>query len=468
VFLGRSPGGRPVAVKVVRPELADDPAFRRRFAAEVAAARRVGGFYTAQVVDADTDAARPWLATAYIPGPSLHQAVAEYGPLPAASAAALGGGLAEGLAAVHAKGLVHRDLKPANVILAEDGPRLIDFGIARALDATSYTHTHTVLGTAAFMSPEQARADRVGPPSDVFSLGCVLTFAATGRSPFGAGPAHAVAFRVVHEPPDLAGLPAALAEVVAACLAKGPDDRPSVGAVMARLAPPGPAAERWLPADLTAAITLRRTAVLGPDTPAPAASDAVPDPAPAAPDAARTELAARFAGDVRALIARRRAAAPAGPAPKPPRDPARRRSAQPPPGPAPARDASGGGNDVVGWLLAGAAVVAVFVIAPAWSEYAEASASRAACDEAFDLIAAFERDHPQAGGSTGDDPAAEAAGMRLAADLLAVAEDAPDYNVSVTIHNLAVSAQAGNGPADPFWASDYAPIVESCGAVDTG
>ncbi|TMR17481.1 DUF4328 domain-containing protein [Nonomuraea turkmeniaca] len=267
VFLGRSPGGRLVAVKVVRPELADNVDFRRRFASEVEAARKVGGFYTAQVVDADTDADPPWLATAYIPGPSLRQAIDDHGPLPAESVAVLGAGLAEGLAAVHACEVVHRDLKPANVILAEDGPRLIDFGIARALDATSHTQTSAVLGTAAFMSPEQATGQMVGPASDVFSLGCVLAFAATGRGPFGEGPVHAVVFRVVHADPDLTGVPASLAGLVAACLAKDPAARPDLEQVLAHLAAlaspgAGPVQGRWLPEALTQVIAARRTLAL--------------------------------------------------------------------------------------------------------------------------------------------------------------------------------------------------------------
>jgi hypothetical protein len=263
VFLGRSPGGRMVAVKVVRPELAEDAEFLRRFATEATAARRVGGFYTAQVVDADPEGSPPWLATAYIPGPSLHQAVTAHGPLPLASVAVLGAGLAEGLAAVHASGVVHRDLKPANVILAEDGPRLIDFGIARALDATSHTRTSTVLGTAAFMSPEQAKGEEAGPASDVFSLGCVLAYAATGRSPFGEGPVHAVVYRVVHTPPDLAGLPPELADLVGSCLAKDPGARPAVAAVLDRLAAlgEGTGPGRWLPEELTQVVTERRTLV---------------------------------------------------------------------------------------------------------------------------------------------------------------------------------------------------------------
>jgi len=189
VYLGRSRSGRPVAVKLVRPELADDAGFRSRFALEVEAARRVGGFYTAQVVDADPDDDPPWLVTAYIPGPSLQQAVEEHGPLPVEAITVLGAGLAEGLAAIHTCGLVHRDFKPSNVILAEDGPRVIDFGIARALDATSHTLSRVVVGTPSFMSPEQARGHEIGRPSDVFSLGLVLAFATTGHSPFGTGPA---------------------------------------------------------------------------------------------------------------------------------------------------------------------------------------------------------------------------------------------------------------------------------------
>ncbi|MDA2811218.1 protein kinase [Nocardiopsis sp. RSe5-2] len=267
VFLGRSRSGRLVAVKAVRPELANDAAFRRRFATEVSAARRVGGFYTAQVVDAAPDAEPPWMATAFVPGPSLHQAVTDHGPLPPASVAVLGAGLAEGLAAVHACEVVHRDLKPANVILAEDGPRLIDFGIARALDTTSQTQTSTVLGTASFMSPEQARAQEVGPPSDVFSLGCVLAYAATGRSPFGDGPSHAIAYRIVHESPDLEGIPAHLAELVGSCLAKDPDHRPDLEQILDGLTAPALGADDtgqggWLPQDLTEVVTRRRTLAL--------------------------------------------------------------------------------------------------------------------------------------------------------------------------------------------------------------
>ncbi len=189
VYLGRSAGGRLVAVKVIRPELAGEPGFRARFAREVAAARNVSGLFTALVVDADADGPVPWLATAYVPGPSLAEAVEAYGPLPAGSVLTLAAGLAEGLAAIHAAGVVHRDLKPSNVMLADDGPRVIDFGISRAMEASVLTQSGTVMGSPGFMSPEQAEGGVVGPPSDVFSLGSVLTFAATGEGPFGEGSA---------------------------------------------------------------------------------------------------------------------------------------------------------------------------------------------------------------------------------------------------------------------------------------
>jgi hypothetical protein len=236
VYLGRSRGGRPVAVKVVHPWLAADAVFRRRFATEVEAAGRVGGFHTAQVVDADPGGSPPWLVTAYIPGPSLQARVDEHGPLPPGAVAELGAALAEGLAAIHACGLVHRDLKPSNVILGADGPRVIDFGIARARDATSHTPSRVAVGTPAFMSPEQAAGRQVGPASDVFSLGSVLVFAATGRSPFGGGRPEEVMYRVIRGKPVLDGLPADLRELVGACLSKDPRRRPSVETVLRRLA----------------------------------------------------------------------------------------------------------------------------------------------------------------------------------------------------------------------------------------
>lgn len=187
VFLGLSAGGWLVAVKVVKDDLAEDPEFRARFRREVAAARSVSGLFTASVVDADTDAPVPWLATAYVPGLPLADVVRDHGPLPPASVLALAAGLAEGLAAIHSAGVVHRDLKPSNVLLAEDGPRVIDFGISRATEASAVTRTGLVFGSPGFMSPEQAEGREVGPPSDVFSLGAVLAFAAAGEGPFGNG-----------------------------------------------------------------------------------------------------------------------------------------------------------------------------------------------------------------------------------------------------------------------------------------
>ncbi|WPW31618.1 protein kinase [Streptomyces atratus] len=236
VFLGRSPGGRTVAVKVVRQELAEDVQFRLRFKREVEAARRVGGFYTAQVVDADTEAVPPWLVTSYIPGPSLREAVVECGPFSSEALAALGAGLAEGLKAIHECGVVHRDLKPGNVILADDGPRVIDFGIARALDATSQLTRTGAIGTPAYMSPEQIRGQEAGPASDVFCLAAVLAYAATGKGPFGDGPTEAVIYRVVHDEPDLSRIPADLAPLVAAGLAKAPDERPGITEFLGRCA----------------------------------------------------------------------------------------------------------------------------------------------------------------------------------------------------------------------------------------
>ena len=187
VFLGMSRGGRPVAVKAIRAELAADPGFRTRFGREVAAARRVSGMYTAMVVDADVDGPVAWLATAYVPGPSLAEAVDSHGPLPEVSLLALAAGLAESLNAIHAAGVVHRDLKPSNVLLAEDGPRVIDFGISRAAESTALTQTGLVVGSPGFMSPEQAIGGAIGPPSDIFNLGAVLAFAATGEGPLVQG-----------------------------------------------------------------------------------------------------------------------------------------------------------------------------------------------------------------------------------------------------------------------------------------
>ncbi len=253
VFLGRSAGGRLVAVKVIRTELAGEPGFRARFAREVAAARKVSGLFTALVVDADVAGPLPWLATAYVAGPSLAEAVDGQGPLPVASVLTLAAGLAEGLEGIHAAGVVHRDLKPSNVLLADDGPRVIDFGISRAAEASVLTQFGTVMGTAGFMSPEQAEGGEVGPPSDVFSLGAVLTFAATGEGPFGTGSAPALVYRVVHSQPDIGHLPAEIRPLVERCLNNDPSQRPTTADLLAELGAAELAAD-WLPAPLAAAL----------------------------------------------------------------------------------------------------------------------------------------------------------------------------------------------------------------------
>ncbi|WP_331772668.1 serine/threonine-protein kinase (plasmid) [Embleya sp. NBC_00888] len=252
VFLGRSPSGRSVALKVIRPDLAEDPDFRRRFAREVAVARRVGGFYTAPVVDADTEGPMPWLATAYIAGPSLADVVREHGPLPERSLRALAAGLAEALQSIHASGTIHRDLKPSNVLLALDGPRVIDFGIARAADDTSVTATDLVVGSPGYLSPEQARGEEVAPASDVFSLGSVLVFAATGNGPFGGGSAPGLLYRVVHADPVLDGVPASLHALIADCLTKDEVSRPTTDQVLHRALPQAGqtgelSLDNWLP-----------------------------------------------------------------------------------------------------------------------------------------------------------------------------------------------------------------------------
>ncbi|MCX5410826.1 serine/threonine-protein kinase [Streptomyces sp. NBC_00059] len=254
VYLGRSPGGHAVAVKVVREALLRDEASRRRFVREVEAAQRVTGFFTAGVVDADPAGNPAWLATEYVPGLSLQEAVALHGVWGEQAVRGLGAALAEALAAVHAEDLVHRDLKPSNVLLAPDGPRVIDFGISAAADDTALTETGMVIGTPGFIPPEQLRHERSGPAGDVFALGAVLAHAATGAGPFGGGAAHAVNYRVVHQDPDLRALPPALAGVVARCLAKDPGERPTVAWLLEALGRPDPAAGEgafgaagWLP-----------------------------------------------------------------------------------------------------------------------------------------------------------------------------------------------------------------------------
>jgi eukaryotic-like serine/threonine-protein kinase len=250
VYLARSPGGRQVAVKVIWPQLAEDAGFRARFAREVSAARKVGGLFTAQVVDADLDSPVPWLVTAYVPGTSLAEAVERRGPLPVATLLALAAGLAEGLNAIHAAGVIHRDLKPSNVMLAPDGPRIIDFGISSALDAPSLTGTGLMIGSPGFMSPEQAEGMPVGTSSDIFSLGGLLIFAGRGEGPFGSGDTAALLYRVVHGTPHLDQIPDKIRPLVSRCLSHDATLRPTAAEFLAELTAAYPSAADltdWLP-----------------------------------------------------------------------------------------------------------------------------------------------------------------------------------------------------------------------------
>lgn len=233
VYLSHTQAGRPLAIKVVRPELADDPDFRRRFGREVRAARRVRGAYTAELIDADADGVPPWLATLYVPGPSLAEAVARRGPLSVTAVLWLMAGMAEALQAIHAEGIVHRDLKPSNVLLAADGPRVIDFGIALAADATSYTATGHTVGTPAYMAPEQAAGGDVTVATDVFALAQTAAFAALGRPLYGDGPGVYVLYRIVHSGPELSLLPEPLRPLFARCLAADPAERATPAEIVA-------------------------------------------------------------------------------------------------------------------------------------------------------------------------------------------------------------------------------------------
>ena len=237
VYLGRSPAGRLVAVKTIRDDYAEEPDFRDRFAHEVAAARRVSGVFTAAVVAADPEAEVPWLATAYVPAPSLSRLVETCGPLPVPAVRWLAAGCAEALESIHAAGLVHRDLKPSNVLVSLDGPQVIDFGVARAVERIQLTATREALGTPAYMAPEQAREARsTGPASDVFSLGSTLLYAATGHAPYQGETTVDVLVRLATEPPDLAGLPAELADPLQRCLDRDPDRRPTPAQLVAGIA----------------------------------------------------------------------------------------------------------------------------------------------------------------------------------------------------------------------------------------
>ena len=293
VFLGVSAGGRPVAVKVIRDELAADPEFRMRFGQEVAAARRVSGVFTAMVVDADVDGPVAWLATAYVPGPSLSEGVDARGPLPAGALLTLAAGLAESLSAIHRAGVVHRDLKPSNVLLAEDGPRVIDFGISQAVESTQLTQAGLGLGSPGFMSPEQAAGYEVGPPSDIFSLGAVLTFAATGEGPFGTGITAALLYRVVHDSPSLDRVPSEVRPLIERCLAKDPSQRPTADGLLAEVGALQPTPD-WLPESIIRAFS---------QDPAPATPASPATPAAALGSLAALGIASQAATQTMAAVA---------------------------------------------------------------------------------------------------------------------------------------------------------------------
>ncbi|MEV0120525.1 serine/threonine-protein kinase [Streptomyces sp. NPDC050703] len=338
VFLGRAPDGSLAAVKAARPELSHDVEFRRRFAREVDAARKVDGRFTAAVLDADPHARRPWLATAYIPGVSVTEAVAAGGPLPETSLRALMAGTAAALAAIHGAGLTHRDLKPSNILLAEDGPRVIDFGIARSVAHSRITRTGQVPGTPGYMAPEQLRGSDIGPHTDVYALGATLVFAATGEGPFGHGDVFAMIYRTMEQEPRLDEVPGgSLRTALARCLAKDPAERPTVPSLLAEFSVPATLPEgrtgHWLPDEVTtlvrgrvrglpvsAAVTGRAAPVAG--RTAPVAGRTVPVAGRTAPVAGRGAAPGGSAaprGGPAAAPAARTAAPPPGPASAPPR-----------------------------------------------------------------------------------------------------------------------------------------------------
>ena len=303
VYLGSTPGGRAVAVKVMRPELGDDRGFRERFRQEIDAARRVHGLYTAQVIDADPTAVPPWLVTAYVPGPSLQEAVAGNGPMPVATVYQIVAGVAEALQAIHSAGVIHRDLKPSNVLLAPDGPRVIDFGIARAAEATALTRSGTRVGSPQFMAPEQVGGRPATPATDVFALGSLAAYAALGRVPFGnGGGAEAVLYRVLHQEADLTGCPMPLRGLIERCLAKDPAQRPVPAEIIwfcqGQLGPgqpPGQATQSGPPPIPT---TVATPVTAGPPLPSP--WPRMPEPSP--PSSVVSAVRLMYAGAASAVL----------------------------------------------------------------------------------------------------------------------------------------------------------------------
>lgn len=255
VYLATGPSGRPAAVKLIRPQFAQDPQFCRLFARELAAARKINGDYTAAVIDADAHAEQPWIAYEFLAGPSLAQVIENQGPLPPAAVRTLAAGISEALRAFHAAGFVHRDLKPANVLLTDQGPRVIDFGIARCTDGTASAVTGTQLGTMGFMAPEQVDGGDVSAAADIFALGCVLAYAATGRAPFGNGSSASMLYRVVHGEPDEQAVTcddSQMRELIKRCLAKDPEQRPTPEQIIDDCAAAAETAGGWLPSAVAA------------------------------------------------------------------------------------------------------------------------------------------------------------------------------------------------------------------------
>ncbi len=305
VFLGMSADGEQVAVKVIRADLATDPEFRARFRREVTVARKVSSRFTAPLIGADVDGPVPWLATAYVTGPSLAEAVAQRGPLPATSLLELAAGLAEGLSAIHAAGVIHRDLKPSNVLLAQDGPRVIDFGISVAAETSPLTRTGLLIGSPGYMSPEQVEGREVGTASDIFSLGAVLAFAATGEAPFGSGSAPTLAYRAVYRQVNLDRVPAEVRGLIDRCLTKDPGRRPAARDLMFAAGAgvmPVPT-ECWDPAPVTRTATALAAGQGGARTVTSARPSPGSQPAPGRPGRRKRRRPLAIASVVVAILA---------------------------------------------------------------------------------------------------------------------------------------------------------------------
>ena len=301
VYLGVSWDGAPVAIKVLRPELAGDQEFRHRFGREVAALVQVKGVCTVRVIEADSQSSRPFVVTEYAPGPSLSEYIDKYGSVGPEMLFGLATGLAEALSTIHAAGIMHRDLKPSNIILTDVGPKVIDFGIARRQDTKGVTKTGMMIGSLGFMAPEQI-SGRPGPEADIFAWGVTVAYAATGRSPFGAGNSHSILYRIMYGDPDIASVPDSLRPLVEASLAKDPQTRPSARQLLYRLTSASGRPEHDNDYDKPTQVILARTWQSGSHPSAPATPDTVP-PRPPASSAARPHVAPSGAAPPAAVAA---------------------------------------------------------------------------------------------------------------------------------------------------------------------